>query len=172
MPTPKPVRSVAPNPMPLQLTPFRKEQFQSDEGIEFFNQTMAQITNAINRGTGQAGAVVIPAGIDVAGSTVTGLGTPSGPTDAISSGHAQANYGAPASSQALDIGGSNTLKGLAFVYSQTHNNAPLIAAIPGIQAVLAPGSGVSGTLTIPKITTTEGSLTFVNGIITAFVEPT
>jgi hypothetical protein len=170
MPTPKPARSVAPNPQPIQFTPFTLDHFKTPEGLAFVNQFFAQIVNQQNRSVGTAGPVVLPAGINVAGSTVTGLGTPTGPTDAVSSGHAEANYGASSTAKALDIGGTNTLKGLASVYQSTQNNAPLIAAIPGIQAVLKPG--VSGTLTIPKLTTANGSLTFVDGIITSYVEPT
>lgn len=32
--------------------------------------------------------------------------------------------------------------------------------------------GVSGTIIIPKITSTPGSITVVNGVITAFINPT
>ena len=142
-------------PRPIQFTPFRKEQFQSDEGISFFNMQMAQIVNAVNRGSGQAGQVVNPAGFDVAGGTVTGLGSPTEPGDAVSLAHSQANYGASAVGSQLDLGGSQTLKGLAYVYS-----------------VVQPGNGVSGTIVIPKLTTTNGSITVVNGVITGFVNPT
>lgn len=159
------------NPLPLQFTPWRKEQFGTDEGVSFINQTIAQMINSINAGTGQAGMVVIPAGLDVAGGTVTGLGNPTGESDAVSLGHAQGNYSAPAVAPSLDIGGKNTLKGLAYVYSQVQQNGPSISAL---QAILAPGNGITGTITLAKLTGggTEGSITVLNGIVTGFVNPT
>lgn len=157
MPTPKPVRSAAPNPMPIQYTPLTLKHFQTDEGVSFINLQLSQIVNALNRGTGQGGPVVLPAGIDVAGSSVTGLGKPSSPSDAVSLGHADGNYGAPAVSPNLDIGGTSTLKGLASVY-----------------AAVQPGANVSGTITLAKLTGggTEGSITILNGIVTKFVAST
>lgn len=131
MPTPKPARSAAPNPMPIQYTPFTLKHFQTPEGIAFVNLQMSQIVNAINRGTGQAGPVVIPAGLDVAGASVTGLGAPSDPSDAVSLSHAQGNYAAPSVGPQLDIGGSNTLKGLAYCYGQTKANNTAIAELQG-----------------------------------------
>lgn len=142
-------------PRPIQFTPLRKEQFASDEGVSFVNLQLSQIVNAINRGSGQAGQVVNPAGFDVAGGTVTGLGSPTEPGDAVSLAHSQANYGATAVGSQLDIGGNQTLKGLAAVY-----------------AAVQPGNGVSGTIVIPKLTTTNGSITVKNGIIVGFVNPT
>ena len=48
--------------------------------------------------------------------------------------------------------------------------ALIVAGDPAPLSFLS--AGVSGTLTIPKLTTANGSLTFTNGIITAFVQPT
>ena len=157
MPTPKPTRSAAPNQMPIQYTPFTKEHFQTKEGIAFVNLQMSQIVNALNRGTGQSGPVVIPAGVDVAGGSVTGLGTPSNPSDAVSLGHAQGNYGPAAVAPNLDLGGTHTLKGLAAVY-----------------ASVQPGANVSGTIALAKLTGpgANGSITIKNGIVTAFTPPT
>lgn len=39
-------------------------------------------------------------------------------------------------------------------------------------ATLGAGRGVSGSITIPKLTTANGSITVVDGIITGFVNPT
>lgn len=157
MPTPKPVRSAAPNPMPIQFTPFTAKHFSTPEGLAFVNLQFSQIVNALNRGTGQGGPVVLPAGINVAGANVTGLGKPSDPSDAVSLGHGNSNYGAPAVGPNLDIGGTSTLKGLASVYG-----------------VVQPGTNVSGKITLAKLTGggTEGSLTILNGIVTKFVAST
>lgn len=113
-------------PRPVQFPVLRKEQFATDEGVAYFNLAMSQIVNAINQNNGQAGAVVLPSGVDVQGSSVTGLGAPSDPTDAVSLGHSNTNYGAPAVAPQLDIGGKNTLKGLAYCYQQVKklNAAP------------------------------------------------
>jgi hypothetical protein len=159
------------SPLPIQYTPFRKEDFASDSGVSFVNQTLSQLTTTLNSLVGAGGPTLLPAGIDVAGGKVTGLAAPTSPSDAISAGHAAANYSAPVLSQQLDIGGGSTLKGLAYTYQTSQSNQ---SAVTAIQATLAPGSGISGTLTIPKLTTggANGSLTFKNGIITGFMQPT
>lgn len=104
--------------LPLQFMPFTKEHFASEAGINTFNQQWQQAINAINAARGHAGPVVQPSGIDMAGSTITGLAAPSSPTDAVSAGHAASQYGAPVVGPQLDIGGSNSLKGLAYCYQQ------------------------------------------------------
>lgn len=139
MPTAKPPRPTAPNPLPIQYTPFTKDHFSTPEGIAFVNLQFSQIINALNRQTGQGGPVVLPSGIDVAGATVSGLGKPQKETDAVSLGHAQGNYGAPAVGPQLDIGGSNPLKGLANLYLQSYVNQILAGA--GISISPASGTG-------------------------------
>lgn len=163
MPQPAPIR------LPLQYTPWRAEQFQSKEGISALNQWQLQVINAINAARGENGPATIPGGVDVQGASITGLAAPTGPTDAVSAGHAAGNYGAPAVAPALDIGGTNTLKGLAYVYGQVQANGP---AITQIQNALA--AGVSGTITLAKLTTggTNGSITVKGGLIVGFVNPT
>lgn len=118
-------------PRPVQFPVMRKEQFASDEGVSYFNLAMSQIVNAINQNNGQAGAVVLPSGVDVQGSSVTGLGAPTSPTDAVSLGHSNTNYGAPAVGPQLDIGGKNTLKGLAYCYQQLKNLPSIPSATTG-----------------------------------------
>ena len=140
-------------PRPVQFTPFRKEQFQSDEGISFFNQQMAQIVDSLNRVTGQAGQVVLPAGIDVQGGKLSGLAAPTEASDAVSLAHATGNYSAPAVGPQLDIGGSSTLKGLATCYGS-----------------IQPGLNITATLTLAKITGggQNGSIQFQNGVVTNY----
>jgi hypothetical protein len=155
--------------MPIQFPVLRKEDFSSDSGLAVVNQHFAQIATFLNALTGVAGPTTLPSGVDVQGATVTGIGAPSGPTDAISFGHAQSQYSSSAQAPNLDIGGKNTLKGLAYTYQQVQANGPAIAAI---QAQLA--GGVSGTITLAALTVggTSGSITVTNGVITAFVNPT
>lgn len=154
--------------LPLQFTPWSKEHFETEEGINFFNQWSQQVVNKINQTSGQSGPVQIPNGLDMQGSSLTGLPTPTNPSDAVSAGHASANYGAPALSPQLDVGGTNGLKGLAFLYNWQQTTGVALAA------QLAPGDGISATIALAKITGggTDGSITVLNGIITGFVQPT
>jgi len=116
-------------PLPLQFSPFSEEHFKGK--MEFFNLQWQQVINALNAGNGAGGKVTLPHGIDVRGATVSGVGAPQSDSDAISSGHAQSQFSAPALQPKFDIGGKNTLKGLAYVYGETKSNAAAIASIPG-----------------------------------------
>ena len=147
--------------IPIQYTPFTAEHFSTPEGVAFVNLQMQQMVNAINAGNGAAGRVALPNGVDMKGSTVSNVGAPTSESDAISSGHAEAKYSAASVSPSLDIGGKNALKGLSYLYEWQQSNAQLSA-------------GVSGTITIPKLTSggTNGSITVTKGIITAFKNPT
>ena len=148
MPTP------SSNPLPIQYTSMTKEQFASDAGVAFHNQQLSQIVNTLNALLGSGGPTLLPSGIDVQGAKVTGLTAPTSPADAISAGHAEANYGAPAVSKQLDLGGTSTLKGLANIY-------------------LLMGQSFSGKITLAKITGggSNGSITVVGGLITEVVAP-
>lgn len=137
-----PVIRAATTPRPLQFTPMRKEQFASDDGVSFFNQTIAQMINAINRQSGQAGPMVIPAGIDVAGGRLTGLAAPTDPSDAVSVAHANQNYSSPVASKNLDIGGPNALKGLTSLFLQVGQ------VKAGLPTNYTGGSGGSGAVNL------------------------
>ena len=143
------------NPRPIQFTSFRKEDFATDSGVAFVNQSFAQLFNTVNALFGSGGPTILPSGIDVQGSKVTGLAAPTHPSDAVSAGHADANYSAPAVSPQLDLGGSSTLKGLSNLY-------------------LLLGQSFSGTITLAKLTGggSNGSITVVGGLITSVVQPT
>jgi hypothetical protein len=132
----------------------KKEDLQSDQGISFFNQQMSQIVENLNRVTGQTGQVVLPAGLDVQGGKLSGLAAPTESSDAVSLGHADTNYGAPAVGKQLDLGGSNSLKGLTSLY-------------------LMMGQSFSGTIVLAKITGggSNGSMTVVGGLITKVTAP-
>lgn len=157
------------NPLPIQFTPFTADHFKDESGIAFVNQQFSQIITALNANNGVAGRVTLPNGIDVKGATVTGVGAPQGPTDAVSNAHVEQNYSSKKVSSDLDIGGPNALKGLTSIYGQTQKNTTDIATI---QAALA--AGVTGTIVIPKLTGggANGSITVTKGIITAFANPT
>jgi hypothetical protein len=146
--------------LPLQYTPIQHADLVDPagqirpSGLTAINLTLSQLTTTLNSLLGVGGPTVLPAGLDVAGSPLTGLPSPSGPTDAVSAGHVSTNYGAAAQSAALDLGGPNTLKGLAALQ-------------------LWFGTGITATVTLAKLTGggSNGSLTVTNGLITHYVAP-
>lgn len=139
-------------PLPIQRYQVTKQDFENPER---FNVFLSQLTGAVQAVQGAGGPSVLPSGIDVAGGRVSGLGAPTHPSDAISSGHAQSQFSAETIGPQLDIGGKNALSGLTNLY-------------------LKVSQGISGTVPLAKITGggANGSLTFANGIITGYVSPT
>lgn len=118
------------NPViPIQAPLFRESDLKQ-EGIGYLNQWATQVTLAANLANGAVGPSVLPSGINVQGGRVTGLSAPQHSTDAISSGHAQTQFSAPSLQPQLDIGGKNTLKGLAYLYGWQQQNQAAIATIP------------------------------------------
>jgi hypothetical protein len=146
--------------LPIQYTPVQRIDLVDsagrlrDSGLSALNQTLSQLTTTLNSLLGAGGPTILPAGIDVAGSPLTGLPAPSGPTDAVSAAHVSTNYGAAAQSTALDLGGPNTLKGLAALQ-------------------LWFNTGITATVTLAKLTVagSNGSLTVTHGLITGYVAP-
>jgi len=124
MPPPKPA-----SPLPVQFTPFDKSQFHSDAGVSFFNQTLSQITTTLNSLLGIGGPAILPSGIDVRGGAISGLGPPTSPTDAVSAGHANSNFGYAAQQSQLDVGKPYALKGLSYAYGQSVANSQAIGTI-------------------------------------------
>ena len=94
---------MANKPAPVQFSNFTKADFD-DPNMGYFNTVMQQFANAINAGNGSAGKTALPAGIDMQGATVSGVGEPQSPTDAISKGHAEKNYSAQALAPQLEAG--------------------------------------------------------------------
>lgn len=114
-------------PKPIQFTPFKASDFASDSGVAFINQTLSQLTTTLNAFVGAGGPTVLPAGADLQGSTLTGVGSPTSPSDAVPLGHANSAYGAEAQRPQLDIGGKYALKGLTGLWSvvaQLQNGQP------------------------------------------------
>jgi hypothetical protein len=160
--TSRPVAQPA-RPLPIQNVQFTEEEVKDPKQFAAkLNVFLQQLVPSVQSLQGVAGPSVLPSGIDVAGQTVTGLGAPQGPTDAISSEHASSQYGAAAQQPQLDLGGAYALKGLTGL--QLNFNQ--------VQAQLA--KGISGTAILAKLTGggANGSLTFVKGIITGYVAPT
>lgn len=156
MPTPaKPTNlPVAPRqqPLPIQRYQVTEKDFKDPK---LFNVFLSQLVGAVQSVQGAGGPSVLPSGIDVQGSTVSGLGPPQSETDAISSGHAQSQFSPEAIAPKLDVGGANALTGLTNIY------------------LLMQQAG-SGTVTLAKLTGggTNGSITFKQGLMQSFVQPT
>jgi hypothetical protein len=94
---------------PIQFTPLTKADLD-DPNLGFLNQVLTQFANGINAGNGAMGKTVLPSGIDVKGATVSGVGEPQAPTDAVSKGHAEKNYSAAALAPQLEGSGKYSLK--------------------------------------------------------------
>jgi hypothetical protein len=94
---------------PIQFQHLSAEDFK-DPTAGTFNLWASQLTNLVNNIAGSAGRTMLPAGVDVAGSTVSGIGEPSSPSDAVSKAHAEANYSAAALAPQLEAGQKNSLK--------------------------------------------------------------
>ncbi len=146
-------------PLPIQRYQVTKQDFENPER---FNVFLSQLTGAVQAVQGAGGPSVLPSGINVAGATVSGLGAPQSPSDAISSGHAQSQFSPEVIGPSLDIGGKNALKGLTGLTMQ----------LSQVQNSLA--AGITGTAVLAKITGggANGSLTFTKGLITAYTAPT
>jgi hypothetical protein len=141
--TPRPaVPSDRPNP--IQNFQFTEEDFKNPARLNTLFQQLIPHVNAL---IGAAGPSVLPAGIDVRGSTISGLGPPQSETDAISSGHANRQFSPEAIAPSLDIGGKIALKGLTGLQI---TSTTLQSSIAALNAVLA--TGVSGTVVLAKIT--------------------
>ncbi len=139
---------------PIQFPVFRKEDFASDDGVSFVNQHFSQIATFLNALTGVSGPTTLPSGVDVQGATVTGLGAPQSESDAISAGHASANYGAQAQQPQLDLGGKHALKGLAAAYQTSQQNAQAISS-----RLPAQFNGSTNAITISGLTLQWGQVT-------------
>lgn len=96
--------------LPIQFTQLDLSDFQTHEGIAKFNNILSQIQTTLNNVIGAAGPTTLSSGIDVAGSTVSNLGEPRSPSDAISKMHAERNYSAQALAPQLESGSSVGLK--------------------------------------------------------------
>lgn len=106
---------MAANPVtPIQAMQFTAKDFTENPGL--INTYLTSLVNQLNTLSGASGPTVLPAGVDVAGGTISGLAAPQGPTDAVSSAHAASTYSAAAVGPQLDIGGKFTLKGLAILW--------------------------------------------------------
>lgn len=103
-PTPTSARA-----LPIQSLQLKNSDLEQD-GLPTLNNYLTQVQDQINRLSGATGPTELPSGVDVRGATLTGLGQPQSPTDAVSLAHAEDNYSAAALSPKLEASGSSPLK--------------------------------------------------------------
>lgn len=166
MPPPSPpAQSVT----PIQFSHLSAEDFK-DPGT--FNLWASQVTNLLNNVAGSAGRTQLPQGVDVAGSTISNIGEPASPFDAVSKSHAEANYSAAALAPQLESGQKNSLKTMRRLndknqqesYSTFLNKVSNTAPTTNDTVVEATSpSGGNVTITIPA-----GAHYFVDGSQTQF----
>jgi hypothetical protein len=114
--------STPPNPtsLPIQWAPLTSAEVGGNPSVAAaLNQRFTQLFNAASASQGAAGKPVIPSGIDVAGATVSSIGEPQSPLDAVSKAHAEANYSAAALAPQLEAGGKNGFKGYRSLNSKS-----------------------------------------------------
>jgi len=130
------------------------------------------MATAINAQQGASGPVKQPSGIDVQGSTVTGIAPPKNPTDAVSSAHAEANYSAAALAPQLESGSKSALKSYRALNSkqQRENYTDFLEGAlntsPTTNTSTISGSGVVGGSAV--VTVSAGAHLFPSGNVTPY----
>jgi hypothetical protein len=101
--------------MPLQLAipqvTFKKSDLD-DPNLTLLNQTLQNITAALDSLIGSGGTTTVKSHLNLSGNTIQNLGDPSNPGDAVSKAYADANYGPATIRQALEILGKNVLQSM------------------------------------------------------------
>ena len=78
----------------------------------------SKLTDAVNTLLGYNGPVPFASDLQLNGNRITNVGTSQSPTDALSSGEAESKYSPEVVGSKLDVGGSNAMKGLTFLYKK------------------------------------------------------
>lgn len=95
---------------PVQLTQFKLEDFQTEEGVANINQLLTQMAKNQNILNGSAGPVAFPSGADLKGQLIRNVGGVGPDHDAVSKAFAQQHYSAEAISRQLEAGQEHSLK--------------------------------------------------------------
>lgn len=96
-------------PVPLSAPIFKKEDLQGDN-LDFFNQFITTVVQAINAQQGSAGPVQLSGHLDLQGNRIMNVGEPASDTDAVSQGAASSQFGAAALQPHLEALGKNVLQ--------------------------------------------------------------
>jgi hypothetical protein len=153
--------------LPIQFTQLTDEDLKSPATL---NVLLSQVFTQLNSLIGAAGPTPLASGANVYGATITGLGNPQTSSDAVSQSHVATNYGPGAQQPALDIGGSNALKGLTASYALASQAQTTLQGITASTAStgsqLLPSGEILKWGTSGSITTT-GTVTFPTPFPTA-----
>jgi hypothetical protein len=116
---------------------------------------LSQLTDATNTLLGYNGTIPMVNTLDLNNNPIQNVAAPVAPTDALNLGTAEAKYAPSVTGPQLDVGGSNSLKGVTYLYTWKNK-------------------GLSVTITTAKLTGggTNGSMTFTAGLLTAQVQAT
>ncbi len=173
-PPPPPSSASVPLLVPLRYTALKPEELSSAAGASYLNQYLAEVSNRINALGGSGGPSIFPAGVDVRGAAVTGLGTPTSPSSAVPLSHADSSYGPAYQRSQLDLGKPYALHGLTVLYNQVHGiKGQIVAGVvnslnslggaleiiggPGI-SIAAAGSSITITAAVVSAVTTLNGL--------------
>lgn len=115
----------------------------------------SKVTDAVNGLLGYNGQINVSNDFSVNGNNVQNVADPVAATDALNLQTAEAKYSPTVVGPQLDVGGKTPLKGLTYLYSWRQK-------------------GLSVTITTAKLTGggTNGSMTFVNGLLVASTQAT
>lgn len=115
----------------------------------------SKVTDAVNTLLGYNGPAVIGNTLDVQGNPIQNVATPQAATDALNLGTADAKYSPSVVGSQFDIGGKHALKGLTNLYMQSQKGL----SVTIVTSALTP-------------TGTQGSMTFVKGLLVSQVQAT
>lgn len=99
----------------------------------------SKLTDAVNSLLGYNGPAVVGNDLDVQGNNVQNVADPSAPTDAVNLQTADSKYSPAVTGPQFDVGGSNALKGVTYLYRQKYVNQIIAGA--GISVSPATGTG-------------------------------
>ena len=120
-----------------------------------FQMHYSGVVDSVNTLLGYSGTIPMQNNLDVQGNNVQNVANPVAPTDALNLQTAESKYSPTVVGPQLDVGGTSSLKGVNALY-------------------LWKNSGLSVTITTAKLTSggTEGSMTFVAGLLVKQVQAT
>lgn len=152
---------------PTQTTQLTLNDLQQ-EGLPVLNNLLTQMQTQLSSLAGANGPTPLPSGANVQGKPISNVGEPTGPSDAISKSHAEANYSAAALAPQLEAGNNQatSLKSYRALNSrqQRENYSDFLEGVLNT-APTANTSTISGVLSGGNavVTVTAGSHLFVSG---------
>lgn len=156
---------------PLQLIQFDHNDIQGS--FAMLNQWVSHATQVVNQLSGQAGTIRLSSGLDMGGSPIANVTTPSNASlgHVVTVAHADANYSAAVIAPQLEAGGEYSLKTMRQI-GNTSQQEPNSTFLNGIYA-LAPAannSTVSGSTSgsTVTVTVTSGQLVQLDGSIITY----